>query len=666
MAGNIKGITIEFDANTTKLDRAVKNIRKEAKGIDKDLKSVNNALKFNPRNTELLAQKQTLLRDRITATTKQLEEFKDVQRQLDAQGVDKQSAEYMNIRREIITTESRLKHFNAELEKTRRAKFDNLAKSFQNIGNSLQTAGRGMTRYITGPIVAIGAAATKSFNEVQAGLNIVTQKTGATGKELKAMQDAARNLAKTLPTDFETAGTAIGEVSTRFGVAGKQLERLSAKFVKFAKVNNTDVNTSIDQTQKALAAFGLNAKSAPKLLDAMTRASQKTGVSVDTLQNGLIQNGTALKQLGLNVEQAAGFMAQLDKSGANAETVMQGLRKALKNATKDGVPLNQALSNLQNTIKNGKGDVDGLTAAYELFGKSGDQIYGAIKEGTLDFEALTSAVDDSKGALDAVFEQTLTPAEKFQTTLNTLKDTGYQLGASLLEILTPALEKIAHGAEKVSAWWSSLDKDSQNMIVKIGLVAAAIGPLLVVIGKLSTGIGAIIRLLPLLASPAGIATAAFAALVAAGVAIYKNWDVIKARAAAFRDRIVEIFNEIKDFVAGVMEKIKSFFDFDWNLPGINLGGGGGGNQFGWYANGGIVTKPTIAGVGEAGPEAILPLDRLNGMLANMADSIVNGVNAGTGMAAGGGEVVIPIYLYPSGPKMGEEIVKTYDTYKRRL
>ena len=114
-----------------------------------------------------------------------------------------------------------------------------------------------------------------------------------------------------------------------------------------------------------------------------------------------------------------------------------------------------------------------------------------------------------------------------------------------------------------------------------------------------------------------------------------------------------------------MEKIKSFFDFDFNLPGVNFGGGGGGNQFGWYASGGIVTRPTIAGVGEAGPEAIIPLDRLNSIIANAADSIVNGVNTGAGFRQSG-DTVIPVYLYPSGPKMGEYTVKSYDMYKRQF
>ena len=69
------------------------------------------------------------------------------------------------------------------------------------------------------------------------------------------------------------------------------------------------------------------------------------------------------------MDQSVALMAQVEKSGVNSETVMQGMRKALKNATKEGIPLNDALAKLQKTIKEGKSDTDGLTEAYELFGK---------------------------------------------------------------------------------------------------------------------------------------------------------------------------------------------------------------------------------------------------------------------------------------------------------
>ena len=702
---NIKGITIEFDGDTTKLGSALQKINKEAKSVDKDLQSVNKSLRFNPKNTELLAQKQTLLKDKISQTEKQLSAFKKAQQQLDDEGIDKTSQQYMELRRNIIETESKLKHFNAELEKTRNAKFEQVGAQFKAVGDKMQSVGKSLTTHVTAPIAAVGGIAMKSFNEVTEGMNIVAQKTGATGKALEELQGQARELAKTLPVTFEDAGTAIGEVKTRFNLAGDVLENVTGQFLKFAKVNGTDVNQSIDQAQKTLAAFGQSATEAPALLDTMTRAGQMTGVSMETLQSGLVQNAAAFQQMGLSMDQSVAFMAQRETSGANAETVMQGMRKALKNAAKEGKPLNTALSDLQNTIANGKGDMDGLNAAYDLFGKSGDQIYNAVKNGSLDFQELAASAYDSKNALDSVYNETLTPAEKFKMTMNTLKDTGYQLGNNLMTILAPAIQKVSEVISKVSEWWSNLSEKQQDMIVKIALVVAAIGPLIMVIGKIVSGIGAIVSILPLLAGPAGIAIAAIAAIIAIGVALYKNWDKIKKKAGDIKDGIVEKFtalkNKVKDIFEGIkyaithpietakkiiksiVDKIKGFFaNFKIKLPKIKLPhfhiepegwkisdllhGDIPHLGIDWYAKGGIFDSPSVIGVGEAGPEAVLPIEKLNEMMTSMADSIVNGILVGQQMQATTGDITIPIYLYPSGAKMGEEVVKSYDIYKRQL
>ena len=427
MAEKIKGITIEFKGNATDLQKSIREVDKSLASTQKELNAVNKALKFNPTSVELWRQKQELLTKKIGDTETKLAALKNQQKQMDASGVDKNSEEYRKLQRQIIETESKLKTFKSQLKEIGNVNLKALSEQLKQVGDKATQIGTTLTKNITGPIVAVGAASVKSFNEVKEGLNIVAQKTGATGQELDAMQDSARNLAKTLPTSFEDAGTAVGELNTRFGVTGQELEKLSEQYIKFAKVNGVDLNNSIDETQKALSAFGLSAAEAPQLLDTLTRAGQLTGASVDTLTSGLIQNAAAFQELGLDMNQSVMLMAQMEKSGANSETVMQGLRKALKNAAQDGKPLNTALEELQSTIQNGSGSMDGLTAAYDLFGKSGDQIYAAVKNGTLDFTELASAVEDTGGTLDSVFQETLTPAEQFQITLNSLKDAGYEI-----------------------------------------------------------------------------------------------------------------------------------------------------------------------------------------------------------------------------------------------
>lgn len=392
----------------------------------------------------------------------------------------------------------------------------------KSVGDKLSSVGATLTKRVTAPIVALGGLSIKAFNEVQNGLNIVTAKTGASGEALEAMHQSVKNLSTEIPASFDEIGTAVGEVNTRFNITGQELEDLSGQFVKFAKVNGTDVNSSIDTVQKALANFGLDASHAESLLDRMTKTGQETGVSMETLMNGLVQNGAAFQELGLSIDQSVALMGKLDKSGANSEAVMQGLRRALKNAAKEGVPLDQALSDLQTTILNGKDGMDGLTAAYELFGRSGDQIYGAVKNGTLNFEELGAAAGDAAGTLDSTFEATLTPAEKFRTTLNALKNTGYEFGNTMFGMLQPAIERVSKKIQELSKKWQSMDKGTKESIIKFAGLAAAIGPVLVGTGKLISSVGTITKafggLFKLIATNPMAALAAAAA--ALGVALY--------------------------------------------------------------------------------------------------------------------------------------------------
>ena len=114
MAGDIKGITIEFRGNATPLQKAIRQVDSELKKTTKELSNVNKALKFNPGNVDLWKQKQQLLKEKINETTDKLKALKAAQKQMDAAEVDKNSEQYRKLQREIIETNSQLKHFKAE------------------------------------------------------------------------------------------------------------------------------------------------------------------------------------------------------------------------------------------------------------------------------------------------------------------------------------------------------------------------------------------------------------------------------------------------------------------------------------------------------------------------------------------------------------------------
>lgn len=574
MAGNIKGITIEINGDSTGLSKALREVDSALKETQSQLNSVERSLKFDPGNVDLLRDKFQLMTERVDETKQRLDTLKEAQRQMDAEGVDKNSDQYRALQVEIDTTESKLeglKQQTKDFGSVGKQQMIAVGNKVKEVGADIKAVGDGMTKYITGPILGIGAGALKSFDNVDKGYDIMTEKTGATGEQAKELQDILGQIATDVPSDFETIGSAIGEVNTRFGVTGDELQSLSTQFIKFADLNNTDVSQSVDTVQKALSAYGLDAEHASGFLDRLNLVGQQTGVSVDKLANGIVQNGAAFQELGLSIDDAVAFMGQLEKSGANSETVLSGMRKALKNAAEEGKPLDEALTELQNTIANGAGGMDGLTAAYDLFGKSGDQIYAAVKNGTIDFQNLKTASQDAAGSVSATFEDTLDPMDHFKTVMNELQLTMADLGSVIGEMLLPALQIISDALKDIKEWWDTLSPETKDMIVKAAMVAAAIGPILSAIGSLIMTIGTLVTLAPaistaigavmaVLSGPVGIILAIVAALAALGVAIYANWDKIKAFCADVKDG----FNRLKEDVKQNWNELKENTAAKWN------------------------------------------------------------------------------------------------------
>lgn len=561
-SGRIKGITIQLDADATPLQKALGDIDKSLTNTQRKLKDIDKLLKFDPKNTELLKQKQQALKDAISQTKDRLQQLKDAQSQ-----VSEGTAEWDALQREIIETEQKLDNLEQQYKdfgSVAKQQLEAVSEKVKEVGGKVTEFGEGMTKKVTAPIAAVGAASLAAFKSVDDGYDSMIAKTGATGEAAEELRTVMENLATSIPTDFQTAGEAVGEVATRFGVTGEALESLSGQFIKFAQLNNTDVSTSVDGVQKALAAFGLGAEDAEGFLDLLNKTGQDTGISTDKLTQGLITNSAAFQEFGADINQSTQFMGKLEKSGADSNAVLTGMKKALKNATKEGKPLNQALSELQQSILNGTNGMDGLTAAYDLFGNSGAQIYEAVKNGTIDFNDLAAAAVDAGGNINTTFEETVDPMDDFQTTLNELKILGAEVGGSLLEALKPVLEEVANVIQILKEKWDALSPETQNMIIQAALIAAAIGPIIVIVGQVITAIGAVIGVLGALLSPIGLVVAAIGGLVAAGVWLYKNWDTVKEKATAVKDWVVDKWNALKENVSTAMANLKDTVSEKWD------------------------------------------------------------------------------------------------------
>ena len=598
MAGNIKGITIEFRGDTTKLDKALRQINNETKALDRELKQVDKALKFNPTSVELWRQKQQLLSQKISETKEKLKLLKDEQARLDAKGVDKNSEEYRTLQREIIETQSTLKTFETQLRKIGQVNLRATSEQFKVMGDKLTSAGQAMRG------ISTAAAA------LAASIGALTVKSGQWADNMNTM-------------------------SKKYSIGTKDLQMYSAA----AKLVDTDVETI--------------AKSHVKLEKTMLTASKGTGTAAD-----------AFKALGVQVTNADGSLRDGDQVWQ--ETI-------------------KALGQMENETER---DAYAMT----LMGRSASELNPLIEDGGEAYQRLAETM--AKYDLDFVDQDMLDRANEFNDSLDTIKAVGMvafqQLGTQLAAYLAPAMEKVVDVVGRLANWFSQLSPRTQAIIGAIAAVVAVVAPLLIGLGKVSFAISSIISLVAVIGPAiAGVVAALgpviliIGAVVAAGVLLYKNWDTIKAKAIAFKDAVIKAFNDFKakvtttfnniknaivnpiqtaiNTIKSIISRIKGFFPIsigkvmsNLKLPHFKISGKFSINppsvpkiNVDWYKTGGIFDNPSIIGVGEAGPEAVVPLDKLWNKLDNIA--------------AASGETVINVYASP-----GMDVNELAAAVERRL
>lgn len=589
MADRIKGITIEIGGDTTGLQTALKDTNKTISNTQSALKDVNKLLKLDPTNTELLTQKQNLLKQAISETKSKLTTLKDAEKQAQQQFKDGKISEeqYNALKREIIATQGSLKDLETQA-KTSNAVLSKIAGTAQTVGKKATEIGRGMSKVSAG-IVGIGAASIAAFNTVDAGYDAIAKGTGATGDALKDLQTSMDTVFANFPADAETVGVAIADINTRFGFTGEVLENCAQKFLKYAQVNNTDVSTAIANVSRYMEDASIDASNFGEVLDDLTAASQASGIGIDKLAENLTKYGAPMRALGFDTKESIAVFASWEKAGVNTEIAFSGMKKAISNWSAAGKDARVEFKSTLKEIAECPDIAAATTKAIEVFGaKAGPDLADAIQCGRFEYEDFLEILENSGDTVDRTFNDTLDAPDKFKMTMNEVKLAASDLGGSVLEVLTPALEKLSDIIKKVSEWFNGLSDEQKEMVVKIALVVAAIGPLLIIFGKVASGISAISSAISfLLANPVVLLIAAIVALVTL-IAIKgdeiqgmlqkvddflqnifaKDWTevfgpVIGEVLNAFMANIKNIWDSIKNIFDGVIDFIRGVFTGDW-------------------------------------------------------------------------------------------------------
>ena len=607
--------TTKFKADISQLKTAMQDAARQVRLANSEFKAATAGMNDWSKSADGLSAKTTQLNKVLDAQKKQLTALEDQYALVvKEQGADSKGAEELEIKinnqkaavektkKELGEYEDALRNVENQTDETEQeTKELTEATGKANDGFTVMKGALsdlvsyGIQKAIEG-LKNLAGAAKEAWAEFDSGADNIIKLTGATGENAKALTETYKKVAKSINADMGDIGMAIGEINTKFGATGDDLEELSTLFLKFADINRTNVTSSIDSAQKAMAAYGIQTEDTADFLDRITATSQATGVSTDKLANGIVSNATAFQELGLSVDQAVMFMGQLEKSGANSETVLNGMRKALKSSAADGKSMKTALSDLQKTIENSKNSTEALNAAYDLFGKSGDQIYGAVKNGTLNFNELADTATDVSGTINRTFDETLDAPDRLKLAVQGLK---VDMAGTVQDLMTkyePDIKKAIQNISKALQNFIPKVKDLITFIEKHGPQIKAIligigtaflafkisGIIIALTSALSALFAAVAAGTPIITAlmtalnmnPISLLIGAIAGLVAAFIYLWNTsedfrnffigmWEAIKETVGEYCKAIADFFLDAWDKIKKAWDAVIGFFKGIW-------------------------------------------------------------------------------------------------------
>jgi len=449
----IKGITIQYEGDTVKLEKALANVESGGRKAKAEMSEVNRALKEAPDSAVLWQQKQELLNKALDSSKDKLKLLEDAQEQVTRQFEkgDIGEEQYRAFERELEKARAETEKLGTEAEDAGKhieelgGEAGKTSGNIDKMGDTAEGSAEGFT-VLKGAVAQLAAdgfeklmsSAKEAWEEIDEGYDTIIKKTGATGQSLEEFQSVADSVFGALPVEMSDTGAAVGEINTRYALAGKELESLTAYFLKYAEVNDTQVAGSVRNVAGIMKAFQEDTANASKVLDVFTDVGQRTGKDINSLESELLSNSATFKELGLDIRQSAELLGQFEANGIDTSTAIKGLQKAQQEATADGKTMTEALGETIERIKGAKDETEALQIATDLFGKKGAAaMTQAIKEQRFSLDDLVAGYDDMRDVVSDTFEATQDAPDKAKVALNNLKLELAQLGEAVL----PKVEK---------------------------------------------------------------------------------------------------------------------------------------------------------------------------------------------------------------------------------
>lgn len=591
----IKGITIEIGGDTTKLQTALKGVNKEIRNTQSQLKDVEKLLKLDPGNMELLAQKQKLLGQAVSETKGKLETLKTAAEQANAALANEEisQGQYDALQREIIETENALKRLEKQADQSAVAlqKISAVGEKFKDVGGNLESVGKKLLP-VTGVVTAAGTAAVKTAADFEASMSKVSAVSGAAGADLDALSAKAREMgSKTKYSASEAA-----EAMNYMAMAGWKTEDMFSGIegvMNLAAASGEDLAATSDIVTDALTAFGLTAKDSGHFADVLASASSNANTNVSMMGETFKYCAPIAGSLGFSVEdtaEAIGLMANAGikstQAGTSLRTVMTSLSgdvkicgSAIGEVTVATANADGSMRDLSDILADCRAAFAGLTesekaaAAESLVGKNAMSGFLALMDaGEGDINKLSGAINDCDGAAQKMAD---TMNDNLEGQLTILKSALEELAISFGQLLIPALRDVVQWLQGFVGFLNSLPEGVKKTIVVIALAAAALGPVLIIVGKVISSIGTIMTIVPKLAGVMGMVQKAFAALhvtmlanpialiIAAITALVAAFIYLWNTNEEFRKFWISLWEDVKRVAVEVWEGISQFMSQSW-------------------------------------------------------------------------------------------------------
>jgi len=523
----------------------------------------------------------------------------------------------------------------------------------KGMGGKMRSAMKGVAMAGAGLTVA-AAAAAKLGQEYQEATNTIAAGTGATGEQLEGLTQSFKDVWATVPQDAATVSAAIADINTEMGLEGAALEDVTKAFLDVSRAMGEEAGPMIKSVADSMLAFGVPAEDTRLQLDKLTAVSQAVGVPMGTLAATIVKFGPQLQTMGLSLDEATALVGNMEAAGLSASKMMPGLNTAVQKLAKEGVTdISAGLQEMISSIQNAETDTEAMAIATDNFGAgAGVRFKDAIDKGVFSLDDMLKAMGESEGKVADLGATTLTMSDKFDIMKNRTKAALAPIGnmATALGPMVIMMPAIATGISAMAAsqtiataatWLQTAAMSALNLamgpigLIIIGIVAAIAGIVLAIKNwdKITAALkvtwetvwGAIKRVFePVVDFIAGVIDGPFGWLLPGGALIKgllflkDNWDTIWN---GMKDAVKLIVNPIIGFINLIIKGI-NFMIAGLNTISVKVPDwvpliGGKGFTFNIpmipsipkMAAGGIVRSPTLAMLGEAGPEAVIPLGR---------------------------------------------------------